>query len=231
MKSKRLSRAHFEIVDAKTSPKLPAGVTPLSPVLRLLPHGRFQNPVLLLLPISTGEIGVEAVKAWRSKPHGEWELLTPEVIEEYERVRRVPAPEQVESADQSSSDDAPDDGKTYLLGFRLEHFSWMVAGVVHDETSASPPPPPWPPAEDVWPLVESASRFSCCLRISEAPFRTVIIRFQRKVRLPRLSLEPNRLAALSSPRGSGLWMCLQKASTPRPRTLPELLRVFGVCSS
>ncbi|CAE7901983.1 unnamed protein product, partial [Symbiodinium microadriaticum] len=152
MKSKRLSRAHFEIVDAKTSPKLPAGVTPLSPVLRLLPHGRFQNPVLLLLPISTGEIGVEAVKAWRSKPHGEWELLTPEVIEEYERVRRVPAPEQVESADQSSSDDAPDDGKTYLLGFRLEHFSWMVAGVVHDETSASPPPPPWPPAEDVWSL-------------------------------------------------------------------------------
>ncbi|CAE7670270.1 unnamed protein product [Symbiodinium necroappetens] len=152
MKSKRLSQAHFEIVDAKTSPKLPAGVTPLSPVLRLLPHGRFQNPVLLLLPISTGEIGVEAVKAWRSKPHGEWELLTPEVIEEYERVRRVPAPEQVESADQSSSDDAPDDGKTYLLGFRLEHFSWMVAGVVHDETSASPPPPPWPPAEDVWSL-------------------------------------------------------------------------------
>ena len=150
MASKRLSQAHFEVVDPRFSPKLPAGVTPLSPILRLVPHGRFQEPVLLLLPI-TGEIGVEAAKAWRSKPCGNWELLAPEVIK-------------------GAPSKAIKEGS--LLRFSLEHFCYWFAGVVHNETSVSPPPPPWPPAEDEdvkcgkWPLVENASRFSCCPRRS-----------------------------------------------------------------
>ena len=124
--------------------------------------------MLLLLPV-TGEIGVEAAKAWRSKPYGEWELLAPEVIKEVS-----------------------------LLRFRLEHFCYF-AGVVHDETT--PPPPPRPPAADVmcgeWPLVESASRFSCCPSPYQRLFffRTENGPYSAEVRLPRLSLEPNRLAA------------------------------------
>ncbi|CAE7435418.1 unnamed protein product [Symbiodinium necroappetens] len=147
MASKRLSQARFEIADAKTFPKLPPGVTPLSRVLRLLPHERrFQEPVMLLLPI-TGGIGVEAAKLWRSKPSGEWEVTKDVPTKVFKEVS--------------------------LLRFWLEHFCYAFAGVVKDETSVSPPPrslwsmrcpwsmrcyclrrlrgmwPPWPPAEDV----------------------------------------------------------------------------------
>ena len=185
MASKRLSPARFEILDAKTAPKLPAGVTPLSPVLRLLPHERrFQEPVMLLLPI-TGEIGVEAAKGWRSKPCGKWELLAPEVIKHKGVVMHYFDHGSL-STDLINLKLINPSKETSFLRFWLEHFCNIFAGVANDETSVLPPPPPCPPAEDVkfggWPLVESASRFSCCLRwsTSEAPFRTVIIRIQRK---------------------------------------------------
>ena len=150
MASKRLSQARFEIVDRGALSKLPAGVKPLSPVVRLLPHEtRFQKPVLLLLPIMA-EIEAGLAKGWRSRPQG-WELLESAELDfsvsDFPGLRRDhPGPQRA------------------IAPFWLEHFCEMVAGVpsppkprlglsasVHDEIT----PPPWPPTatEDVmWPL-------------------------------------------------------------------------------
>ena len=73
MVSRRHSRARFQIADLQECPKLPANVCPLSPILKLLPHGsRFEDaPVLLIIPVCTGSRRT----VWRSSSDGSWESL------------------------------------------------------------------------------------------------------------------------------------------------------------
>ncbi|CAE7460798.1 unnamed protein product [Symbiodinium sp. CCMP2592] len=176
MASKRLSQAKFEVVDTMDFPILPFDVTPLSPGLRLLPHETcFQEPILLLLPVIAATGTDRAATAWRSTPGGGWEHLEAvTVFNMEEKVSVIPSlrdndalsaemlpykGSRIFSSDSRSSihtlpvvDDEislPHHFDCDVAAFCLKHFCEMVAGVVHDRTTVSPPPPPWPPAQDV----------------------------------------------------------------------------------